>query len=123
VGRSAIMIAVRDTKNREDGPVLRFDPLSLRTFSSALRVSLSSGEPGPRAEYVQSPRGGIRRGALSISGTTASRQAAATEMQPDPENQEPEPINPRTLGRWAVPSTSLHIVWIDNHIESRGCIR
>jgi hypothetical protein len=37
VGRSATTIAVRDTKNREDGPVLRFDPLSWRAFTQRLK--------------------------------------------------------------------------------------
>jgi hypothetical protein len=37
VGRSATTIAVRDTKNREDGPVLRFDPLSWRAFMQRLK--------------------------------------------------------------------------------------
>ena len=36
VGRSATMIAVRDTKNREDGPVLGFDPLSWCAFMQRL---------------------------------------------------------------------------------------
>jgi hypothetical protein len=37
VGRSATKVAVRDTKNREDGPVLRFDPLSWRAFMQRLK--------------------------------------------------------------------------------------
>ena len=37
VGRSATTIAVRDTKDREDGPVLRFDPLSWRAFTQHLK--------------------------------------------------------------------------------------
>jgi hypothetical protein len=37
VGRSATMIAVRDTKKREDGPVLRFDPLLWRAFMQRLK--------------------------------------------------------------------------------------
>ena len=37
VGRSATTIAVRDTKNREDGPVLRFDPPSWRAFTQRLK--------------------------------------------------------------------------------------
>jgi hypothetical protein len=37
VGRSAAMVAVRDTKNREDGPILRFDPLSWRAFTQRLK--------------------------------------------------------------------------------------
>jgi hypothetical protein len=32
VGTSPAMIAVRDTKNREDGPVLRFDLPAWRAF-------------------------------------------------------------------------------------------
>jgi hypothetical protein len=37
VGRSATTIAVRDTKNRENGPVLRFDPPSWRVFTQRLK--------------------------------------------------------------------------------------
>ena len=37
VGRSATTIAVRDTKNRKDGPVLRFDPLSWQAFTQRLK--------------------------------------------------------------------------------------
>jgi hypothetical protein len=37
VGTSSTMIAVRDTKNREDGPVLRFDPPAWRAFMQHLR--------------------------------------------------------------------------------------
>jgi len=37
VGTSAAMIAVRDTKNREDGPVLRFDPSAWRAFIQHLK--------------------------------------------------------------------------------------
>ena len=37
VGTSAAMIAVRDTKNREDGPVLRFDPPVCRAFMQRLK--------------------------------------------------------------------------------------
>jgi hypothetical protein len=32
VGRSAASVAVRDTKDRGSGPVLRFDPVLWRTF-------------------------------------------------------------------------------------------
>ncbi len=37
VGRSATAIAVRDTKDREDGPVLRFDPPAWRAFTQRLK--------------------------------------------------------------------------------------
>lgn len=37
VGRSATTIAVRDTKNREDGSVLRFDPSAWRVFTQRLK--------------------------------------------------------------------------------------
>ena len=37
VGRSAAMIAVRDTKDRESGPVLRFDPAAWRAFTEHLK--------------------------------------------------------------------------------------
>ena len=37
VGTSAVMIAVRDTKNREDGPVMRFDPPAWRAFIRRLK--------------------------------------------------------------------------------------
>jgi hypothetical protein len=37
VGRTATTIAVRDTKNREDGPVLGFDALTWRAFTQRLR--------------------------------------------------------------------------------------
>ena len=37
VGRSATTIAVRDTKNREDGPVLGFDPPAWRAFAQRLK--------------------------------------------------------------------------------------
>ena len=37
VGRSATAIAVRDTKNREDGPVLGFDPPAWRAFTQRLK--------------------------------------------------------------------------------------
>ncbi len=37
VGRSATTIAVRDTKSREDGPVLRFNPPSWRAFTQHLK--------------------------------------------------------------------------------------
>ena len=37
VGTSATMIAVRDTKNREDGPVLRFDLPVWREFMQRLK--------------------------------------------------------------------------------------
>jgi Domain of unknown function (DUF397) len=37
VGTSVAMIAVRDTKNREDGPVLRFDLPVWREFTRRLK--------------------------------------------------------------------------------------
>ena len=37
VGRSATTIAVRDTKNRENGPVLGFDPPAWRAFTQRLK--------------------------------------------------------------------------------------
>jgi hypothetical protein len=37
VGRSATTIAVRDTKNREDGSVLRFDPSTWHAFTQRLK--------------------------------------------------------------------------------------
>lgn len=37
VGGSATTIAVRDTKNRKNGPVLRFDPPSWRAFTQRLK--------------------------------------------------------------------------------------
>jgi hypothetical protein len=37
VGKSATTIAVRDTKNRENGPVLRFAPSSWRVFTQRLK--------------------------------------------------------------------------------------
>jgi hypothetical protein len=37
VGRSATTIAVRDTKNRENGPVLGFDPPEWRAFTQHLK--------------------------------------------------------------------------------------
>ena len=36
VGTSVTVIAVRDTKDRENGPVLRFDPSAWRTFTRHL---------------------------------------------------------------------------------------
>ena len=38
VGRSATAVAVRDTKDREDGPVLRFDPSVWQTFTQRLKA-------------------------------------------------------------------------------------
>ena len=37
VGTLTTTIAVRDTKNREDGPVLRFDPPVWREFMQRLK--------------------------------------------------------------------------------------
>jgi hypothetical protein len=37
VGRSAIAIAVRDTKDRQDGPVLGVDPAAWRMFTERLK--------------------------------------------------------------------------------------
>ena len=38
VGRSAAVVAVRDTKDRESGPVLRFDPSVWQAFTERLKV-------------------------------------------------------------------------------------
>ena len=37
VGRSATAVAVRDTKDREGGPVLRFDPAAWQAFTDHLK--------------------------------------------------------------------------------------
>ena len=37
VGASTAMIAVRDTKDREGGPVLRFGPAAWRAFTQHLK--------------------------------------------------------------------------------------
>jgi hypothetical protein len=37
VGRSATIVAVRDTKDRVDGPVLRLDPVVWRAFTERLK--------------------------------------------------------------------------------------
>jgi hypothetical protein len=37
VGNSAAVIAVRDTKDTENGPVLRFDPYAWRAFTGHLK--------------------------------------------------------------------------------------
>ena len=37
VGSSATAIAVRDTKDRQDGPVLGFDPSAWRAFTLRLK--------------------------------------------------------------------------------------
>jgi len=37
VGRSATVVAVRDTKNRESGAVLRFHPSAWRAFTQHLK--------------------------------------------------------------------------------------
>ena len=37
VGRSAAAVAVRDTKDREDGPVLRFAPSVWQVFTEHLK--------------------------------------------------------------------------------------
>ena len=37
VGRSAAAVAVRDTKDREGGPVLRFDPSVWQAFTEHLK--------------------------------------------------------------------------------------
>ena len=37
VGRSTTTIAVRDTKDREDGPVLGVDPSAWRVFTQRLK--------------------------------------------------------------------------------------
>ena len=38
VGRSAAAVAVRDTKDRDGGPVLRFDPSVWRAFTKHLKA-------------------------------------------------------------------------------------
>ena len=38
VGRSVSAVAVRDTKDREDGPVLRFDPSVWKAFTERLKA-------------------------------------------------------------------------------------
>ena len=37
VGRSAAAVAVRDTKDRDGGPVLRFDPSVWQAFTERLK--------------------------------------------------------------------------------------
>ena len=37
IGDSAGTVAVRDTKDRESGPVLRFDPYAWRAFTEHLK--------------------------------------------------------------------------------------
>jgi hypothetical protein len=37
VGSSAVAVAVRDTKDREDGPVLRFAPSAWQAFTEHLK--------------------------------------------------------------------------------------
>ena len=38
VGKSATAVAVRDTKDSESGPVLRFDPSVWQTFTKRLKA-------------------------------------------------------------------------------------
>ena len=38
VGRSSTVVAVRDTKDRDVGPVLRFDPSVWRAFTERLKA-------------------------------------------------------------------------------------
>ena len=38
VGRAATAVAVRDTKDRERGPVLRFDPWVWQAFTERLKA-------------------------------------------------------------------------------------
>ena len=38
VGRSTTAVAVRDTKDREGGPVLRFDPFVWQAFTEHLKA-------------------------------------------------------------------------------------
>jgi hypothetical protein len=38
VGRSAAVVAVRDTKDRESGPALRFDPSVWQAFTERLKA-------------------------------------------------------------------------------------
>jgi hypothetical protein len=37
IGRSAAAVAVRDTKDKESGPVLRFDPSEWHAFTERLK--------------------------------------------------------------------------------------
>ena len=37
VGRTATAVAVRDTKNREGGPILRFPPAAWQAFTEHLK--------------------------------------------------------------------------------------
>ena len=60
VGRSATTIAVRDTKNREDGPVLRFDPSVVARVYAASQGLAPFRRTGPRPEDAQPPGGGLR---------------------------------------------------------------
>jgi hypothetical protein len=38
VGASSTVVAVRDTKDRDSGPVLRFDPSAWRAFTERLKA-------------------------------------------------------------------------------------
>ena len=38
VGGSSTVVAVRDTKDRDSGPVLRFDPSAWRVFTERLKA-------------------------------------------------------------------------------------
>ena len=60
VGRSATAVAVRDTKDREGGPVLRFDPSVWQAFTERLKGIARRGEHDPRSEEPRSPSGGLR---------------------------------------------------------------
>lgn len=40
VGRSTTMIAVRDTKNRENGPMVRLTPAGWRAFIQRIKSSI-----------------------------------------------------------------------------------
>ena len=52
VGTSATMIAVRDTKNREDGPVLRFDPSRVaRVYAASQGLALLANRSPARNMY------------------------------------------------------------------------
>jgi Domain of unknown function (DUF397) len=56
VGRSATAVAVRDTKDRDSGPVLRFDPAAWRTFTRYLKSSRSRVNR-PRPKGLRPERG------------------------------------------------------------------
>ena len=60
VGRSATVVAVRDTKDRESGPVLRFDPSAWQHVHAASQRIALSVEPAPVRRDCTIPNGGLR---------------------------------------------------------------